>query len=81
MLETRVYEELIDFIASGPTPRAVVEFAPSDEAQARLEELIARKQGGELTAEERAELDHFLELEHVMRLAKARARERLAAGG
>ncbi len=81
MLETRVYEEIIDFIASGPTPRAVVEFAPSDEAQARLEELIARKTGGQLTAEEQSELDHFLELEHLMRLAKARARERLAAGG
>ena len=81
MLETKVYEEIVDFIASGPTPRAVVEFAPSDEAQARLEELMARQKGGELTVDERSELAHFLELEHLMRLAKARARERLAGGG
>jgi hypothetical protein len=30
-----------------------------------------------LTPEESSELDHYLQLEHLMRLAKARARGRL----
>jgi hypothetical protein len=81
MLETKAYEEIIDFFASGPSPLAVVEFEPTDEAQERLRELMARGEDVALSDEERAELRHFLELEHLMRLAKARARERLAAGG
>ena len=81
MLETKAYEEIVDFIASGPSSREVVEFEPSEEAQERLRELMDRKKDGELTAEERSELDHFLQLEHLMRLAKARARERLASNG
>jgi hypothetical protein len=81
MLETKAYEEIVDFIASGPSSRAVAEFEPSDEAQERLHELMDRKRNDVLTAEEQSELDHFLQLEHLMRLAKARARERLASNG
>jgi hypothetical protein len=81
MLKTKAYEEIVDFIASGPTSREVVEFEPSDEAQERFHELVDRKKNGELTEEDRAELEHFLQLEHLMRLAKARAREILAANG
>jgi hypothetical protein len=33
-----------------------------------------------LPAEERADLDHYLEIKHLMRLAKARARQLLAHG-
>ena len=35
---------------------------------------------GELTADEKAELDHFLDLEHILRMAKARARQILSGG-
>jgi hypothetical protein len=81
MLETKAYDEIIDFIASGPTSREVVEFEPSEEARGRLQELIDRKKNDELSEGERAELEHFFQLEHLMRLAKARAREILAANG
>ena len=72
------YEEVIDFIASGPSPGAIVNFRPSREASERVAELIEREKTGGLAPEEKAELDHYLELEHIMRLAKARARQRLA---
>ena len=81
MLETKAYEEIIDFIASGPTSREVVEFEPSEEAQERFQDLADRKKNDELTEGDRAELEHFLQLEHLMRLAKVRAREILAANG
>jgi hypothetical protein len=73
----KCYEEVIDFIASGPTPGAVAAFRLSDTMNQRAELLVQRDKGGEITASEKSELDHYLELEHIMRLAKARARQRL----
>ena len=71
---TRVYEEIIDFIASGATPDAVADYVPSDEARQRVWQLIEREKASTLSEEDAAELNHFLELEHIMRLAKAKAR-------
>jgi hypothetical protein len=34
--------------------------------------LIAREKQGALNAEELAELNHYMQLEHIMRMAKAR---------
>jgi len=72
--------EIIDFIASGTTPQAVVDYRPSPEAQNRVAELIQREKEGNLTSEEKSELDHFMDLEHILRVAKARARHILASG-
>ena len=71
---TRAYEEIIDFIAAGASPRDVVMFQPSEAAKERVADLIHREKTTGLSPEETAELDHYLQLEHVMRLAKARAR-------
>lgn len=71
------YEEIVEFIASR-NPREVVEFKPSEAARLRVWELLeARKLGG-LEPEADAELERYLELEHLMRLAKARARKLMA---
>jgi hypothetical protein len=72
----RCYDEVIDFIASGPSPGAVASFRLSDAVNQRAELLVQREKSGELTVDEKSELDHYLELEHIMRLAKARARQR-----
>lgn len=74
MNSVRAYEEIIDFFAAGTTPRNIVEFRPSDEAQERVDHLLAKSSEGGLSSTERSELDHYLQLEHLMRLAKARAR-------
>ena len=70
---TKVYDEIIDFIAAGTTPQIVIAFKLSSTAQNRLEDLVYRHETGDLTPEEKSELDHFLTLEHIMTLAKARA--------
>ena len=75
---TKAYEEVIDFIAAGNTPEAVVAFKPSETAQARVSDLLAREKNEGLNVEEKSELDHYEQLEHLMRLAKARARQFLA---
>ena len=73
-----IYLELIDFVASGTTPEAVADFHPSPEAHARVAELVARERESQLTIGEASELDHFLELEHIIPMAKAKARLILA---
>jgi len=57
------YIEIIDFIAAGTTPEAVVHFRPSVAAQKRVADLIEREKDGQLNPEEKAELDHFMERE------------------
>ena len=75
----RPYEELVQFIAS-LSPRDVIDFKPSDPARQGVWDLIERQKAAPLPADENAELDHDLEIEHLMRLAKARARQLLAHG-
>lgn len=74
----RVYEEVVDFIATGTKPATVIAFQPSEPVRARVADLVAREKGAGLSAEEKSELEHYLQLEHLMRLAKARARQILA---
>lgn len=73
----KAYEEIIEFIASR-NPREVVDFKPSEPASQRAWSLVERQKAANLSAEEQDELQHYLELEHLMRLAKARARQLLA---
>jgi len=73
----RAYEEVVDFIAAGPSPQSLVAFRPSEATEQRVEELVAREKTASLTPDEVSELDHYLELEHLMRLAIARARQYL----
>jgi len=71
------YEEFVDFIAAGATPSSVAAFQPSEATKERVENLIRREKNGGLSSEETAELNHFLQIEHLMRLAKSRARQHL----
>jgi hypothetical protein len=73
-----IYLELVDFVAGGTTPEDVANFRPSIEAQQRVSELIERERESGITPEESAELAHFLELEHILRIAKAKAKLILA---
>ena len=59
---------------------AVARFHPSPDAQQRVAELVEREKEHGLSQDERAELDHFMELEHIMRMEKAKARQILAGG-
>jgi hypothetical protein len=69
-----LYMELVGFVAGGTTPEDVLNFRPSVKAQRRLAELIERERESQFSEEEAAELNHFLELEHILRMAKAKAR-------
>ena len=74
MIASPVYEEIIDFLAAGTTPDSIIAFRPSAAAKAHVEELIHREKTAGLSADETTELNHYMQLEHLMRLAKIRAR-------
>jgi len=77
MNPTASYEEFVDFIATGTTPESVVAFRPTKAAIQRVEELTAKNRDGVISQNEQAELDDYLQLEHLLILAKARARQKL----
>ncbi len=72
-----LFSEIIDFIASTPTPEDIIAFKPSDRLEQRLSDLLERNRQDSLTAEGQAELDEFLRMNHFMNLLKIRAREKL----
>ena len=73
----KAYEEVAEFIAQRG-PREVAEFRPSPEARQRARELLQQEKTTGLTPEEQRELDHYENLELLMNLAKACARQLLA---
>lgn len=78
MVATKAYEEVVDFIAAGTSPASVAAFRPSKAARERVSTLVSQEKAGGLNAAETTELDNYVQMEHLMRLAKARARLFLA---
>ena len=72
-----VYEDIVDFLASAPSPERILKHKASPKVQARVHELVQRKKHSTLHKEDNDELATFLMLEHIMRLAKAKAAIRL----
>ena len=71
------YSDFVDFIIAGHSPAGVIAYQPAESAKQRVADLITKEKNSGLSIEEAAELDHFIEVEHIMRLAKARARQQL----
>ncbi len=74
MLAATACDEIIDFIVAGKSPEQIDAFRPSEESLARISHLIELAKSDALSSEERTELEDFLQLEHLMIMAKARAR-------
>ncbi|MFL6254986.1 MAG: hypothetical protein ACJ74T_08175 [Pyrinomonadaceae bacterium] len=79
-LPTHVYRYVLDFLASRPTPEQVAAFGPTQEMVARLRVLVGRESSGELTPAEKAELDEYERLEHLMVMIKSGALQHLTGG-
>jgi hypothetical protein len=73
-----LHNEVTEFLASSPSPRAIINFRPSAEAQTRVTELLNKNQDGTLSPDEQAELDQYENLDYIMTLVKAQAHRRLA---
>ncbi len=72
-----VFEELVDFLVE-ENPERFANFQTTEKVRERVWELVRREKNEGLTAKEKAELDTYGQLEHLMRLTKAKARLNLA---
>ncbi|RYD33354.1 MAG: hypothetical protein EOP86_13615 [Verrucomicrobiaceae bacterium] len=70
------FEEIVKFITDAAGVEKLDAFKPSEAAEKRVAELLARQQSGTPRSKEKEELRLFVQLDHVMSLAKARARGR-----
>jgi hypothetical protein len=80
MSALKAYDEVIDLIAATNSDK-VLAFRSSEATMQRVSELIYREKTTGLATEEKTELDHYMWLEHVMRMAKIRARQLQHVGG
>ncbi len=71
-----VYDDLVELLAKSADADEVLSFQLSNEKQRRLDSLLDKNRDGTLSAQESAELDAFEQFEHVVRLLKARVREK-----
>ena len=71
----KAYDEVVNCIVLATSPESVVSFRPSAAVKARVDELIAKEKEDGLSTEETTALSLYIQLEHIMRLAKARARQ------
>lgn len=70
-LPAHVYRYVLDFLASRPTSEQVVSFGPTPEMVDRLRTLLGRESEGVITPAEKAELNEYERLEHLMVMIKS----------
>ena len=78
--ETISYQDdrqIVELLASQPSPEEILAIRPTPALQARMSELLERNKSESLSRTEEAELDRYLLLEHWVRLAKAHASKRI----
>ena len=71
-----VYDELAYFLAS-LSPRKVLQYKASHKAQERVNLLLQKNQKEGLSVEESAEMARYMTLEHIIRLAKSKALQKI----
>jgi hypothetical protein len=73
-----LFDEILDFLASTPSPAQIVDYTPPEALQQRLSELLAKNRSSQLSESERIELDEFLRMNRFMSRLKIKARQKLA---
>lgn len=69
-----VYDQIAEFMAS-MSPQKVIAFRASDVNQRRLDFLLDKQKTQGLSDKEKSELEHYLIINRIIGLAKARARQ------
>ena len=66
-----IYRYILNFLASKPTLEQIAAFKPTPEMTERLQTLLSRSKASSLTPTEKAELDEYERLEHLVIMLKA----------
>jgi hypothetical protein len=64
---------ILETLTSLPTPEEILALRPSVVLQERIEDLLEKNRGGTLSLDEQREWEQYQYVEHLVRLAKARA--------
>jgi len=72
-LPGEVYQYILEFMISQPSPEDVMNFEPTPAMQARVNALLEKNRTGELTVTESKELDEYVRINHLITMLKARA--------
>lgn len=67
------YEQVLDFLAASPSAQEIINFRPAPKAQQRFSELLELNRQGALTLAENEELDHYIRIDQMVSLLKAKA--------
>lgn len=70
-------QAIIAVLANQPSPEQILALRPSPELQTRVSTLLARSKEHTLSRSEERELERYLTLEHLVRMAKAHAYKQL----
>jgi hypothetical protein len=73
-----LFDEITDFLVSRPTEKEIIAFKPSEALDQRLHELLDKNSSNGLSPDERAELNSFLHMSHLLIILGAKARLKLA---
>lgn len=67
------YDHFLDDIVNKMTPEQILAFQLSEAEQDYIDDLTERNNEGQLSTQEKAELQYFAEIERTMSLLKAKA--------
>jgi hypothetical protein len=79
MRKSKALDEMIDWMVESIPTEKLINFKATEKTSRRVEELIFKEKNETLSPEEKSELDHYMTLEHVFRVAKSLARKKLQA--
>jgi hypothetical protein len=72
-----IYDEIADFLASGPTAQQIIAFHLSEPSDKFISDLLEANRTRGLTPSERVALDDYARIERLMQAIKVRAAARL----
>jgi hypothetical protein len=78
MVVYNAYDQIAELIAE-LNPAKVMALKANEELQNRFENLVEKSKESSLNLQEKDELDHYVVLERLIRLAKIRSNERRVA--
>lgn len=79
--EIHELEEVVETLAGLPSAEEVLALHPSAQLSERTTALLAKNRGEGLTEDETAEWEAIMRVEHLVRIAKAKAMMKLKADG
>lgn len=76
-LPKTLLDEITDFLNTSPSSQQIIEYRLTERLEQRALELLERSREAQLTSDERAEMNEFMHVDHLMTMLKAKARLKL----